>query len=106
MDIQFDDLSLSELKDLRRKLDKAISGFEARQKKKAVEMLQNVARDHGLNISDLIEAAQSGPSRGGLPPRFANPDNPEDTWSGRGRKPHWYISAIANGSSPDDLKIG
>ena len=33
------------------------------------------------------------------------PENPDATWSGRGRQPDWFKSAIAAGKAPEDLEI-
>ena len=37
--------------------------------------------------------------------KYANPANPEQTWTGRGRKPNWVIEALDNGKSIEDLAI-
>jgi DNA-binding protein H-NS len=37
--------------------------------------------------------------------KYANPANPSDTWSGRGRKPRWFDAALKSGKKPDDLAI-
>ena len=38
-------------------------------------------------------------------PKYRNPDNPAETWSGRGKQPRWMALAIANGRSLEDFKI-
>jgi DNA-binding protein H-NS len=47
--------------------------------------------------------------RGGLleaaPPRYVNPENPAQTWSGRGRQPAWVAAAIAGGASLESLLV-
>lgn len=40
-----------------------------------------------------------------LPPKFRNPTNTAEMWSGRGLKPAWVVQALANGKSLDDLLI-
>ncbi|WP_297607430.1 H-NS histone family protein [uncultured Sutterella sp.] len=37
-------------------------------------------------------------------PKFINPDGPE-TWTGRGKRPQWYIKAREAGYSDDDMLI-
>jgi DNA-binding protein H-NS len=37
--------------------------------------------------------------------KYRNPDNPEETWAGRGRKPKWVEDHLARGASIDDLLI-
>jgi DNA-binding protein H-NS len=50
------------------------------------------------------ELAPSGKS-GAKAPKYCHPEDPRLTWSGRGRKPHWFTEAIAAGHDPDDLLI-
>ena len=38
-------------------------------------------------------------------PKFRNPDNPADTWSGRGRPPHWVARQLRLGKRMEELKI-
>ena len=38
-------------------------------------------------------------------PKYANPANKADTWSGRGRKPRWFSEALAKGKKPEDLAL-
>jgi DNA-binding protein H-NS len=39
-------------------------------------------------------------------PKFANPDNPTQVWSGRGKQPRWVTEKLASGLAPEDLSIG
>jgi hypothetical protein len=39
------------------------------------------------------------------PPKFANPADKTQTWSGKGRQPEWFKAAMAAGKSPEDLAI-
>jgi DNA-binding protein H-NS len=38
-------------------------------------------------------------------PKYANPANPDQTWTGRGRQPGWVKEALGKGKSLDDLAI-
>ena len=40
-----------------------------------------------------------------MPPRYRNPANPKQTWSGMGRKPQWFIDHLQHGGSEHDLLI-
>jgi DNA-binding protein H-NS len=39
-------------------------------------------------------------------PKYVNPDNPSQTWSGRGLKPRWFRLQLEAGRSVDNLLIG
>ena len=38
-------------------------------------------------------------------PKYRNPDNPAETWSGRGKQPRWLALALSEGRSIDQFKI-
>jgi DNA-binding protein H-NS len=38
-------------------------------------------------------------------PKFANPDAPEEMWSGRGKKPRWVTEKLSEGLALEDLSI-
>ena len=39
-------------------------------------------------------------------PKFANPDEPSQVWSGRGKRPHWVTEKLASGLALEDLSMG
>ncbi|QAU23807.1 H-NS histone family protein [Dyella sp. M7H15-1] len=44
-------------------------------------------------------------STGTVAPKYRNPANPEQTWSGRGKRPHWFNDALKTGKKEKDLAI-
>lgn len=97
-------LSLKELKELQAQVVKAIATFEERKKKEAIAELQEMARAKGFTLEELTGAAVVR-RRAPASAKYANPANNSDTWSGRGRKPRWFIEALASGKQPDDLSV-
>jgi DNA-binding protein H-NS len=39
-------------------------------------------------------------------PKYANPQSPLETWSGRGKQPRWLVAALKTGHKLDEFKIG
>jgi DNA-binding protein H-NS len=39
-------------------------------------------------------------------PKYRNPDQPSETWSGRGKQPRWLAAQLRAGKRIDDFKIG
>jgi DNA-binding protein H-NS len=37
--------------------------------------------------------------------KFRNPEPPHQTWSGRGKQPHWMRKLLAQGKTMDDFRI-
>jgi DNA-binding protein H-NS len=50
-------------------------------------------------------AAASSTKGSKVPPKYRNPANPAETWSGRGKHPRWMTAAMANGKRPEDFLI-
>ena len=105
MAMNLDALSLKELKDLQSQVAKAIASFEDRKKREALAELEEKAREMGFSLAELTGAAAKTRKRAPAMPKYANPADKSDTWSGRGRKPRWFDAAIKSGKSPEDLAI-
>ena len=104
-----ENMNLDELKELRKKLDRAIASYETRKRQEALSALEQAARDHGFRLADLVSDGKPGKTRKtgaetrSGPARYVNPENPEETWGGRGRRPRWVNDALGAGRSLDDL---
>lgn len=101
-DLDLNAMSLTELKQLFKDVEKAIDGFESRRKAEARAKAEEAAKQYGYSLSQLIEAAAQRPATA---PKYAHPENPELTWSGRGRKPSWIIEGLDAGKSLEDFAI-
>jgi DNA-binding protein H-NS len=44
--------------------------------------------------------------RGPVAPKYRNPDDPSETWAGRGLKPRWLQAALKSGKKLEDLSVG
>jgi DNA-binding protein H-NS len=38
-------------------------------------------------------------------PKYRNPDNPSETWAGRGKQPRWLTAQLGTGRTLDDFRI-
>jgi DNA-binding protein H-NS len=38
-------------------------------------------------------------------PKYRNPERPSETWSGRGKQPHWVGAQLRSGKKVDELLI-
>jgi DNA-binding protein H-NS len=97
-------LSLDELKSLQKNVASAIADFEDRKREEARRALEELARQKGFSFEELA-AISSKKKRKPVAPKYAHPENPDITWSGRGRKPRWVTAALDSGKSLDDLAI-
>lgn len=97
-------MSRKDLKKLGKDVEKALSTLEKRERKAALEAAEKAAAEHGFSLSELA-GMKKGKSKAKNPPKFRNPDDAEQTWSGRGRKPAWVNAAEAKGANLEDYAI-
>ena len=93
-------------------LNKLISSAQAAlaKKQEVAEKVRKLAQDNGLDISDLMASdktkkAKAKKTRGKVAPKYKNPANSSETWTGRGRQPLWVADALVGGKSLEDLLI-
>lgn len=69
--------------------------------------LRQLARERGYTIEELFGfgSGAADSDRGKAAPKYRNPDNPAETWSGRGRKPRWFEQALQRGFSAESMLI-
>ena len=102
------EMSLQELKRLQRDVERAIASFEQRQLAAARAELEARARELGFSLAELVSAdgSTAKSKRAAAQPRYRNPKNPEETWSGRGRQPRWLTVALTSvGAKIEDFAI-
>ena len=52
-----------------------------------------------------LRSKSAGDGRTPVAPKYRNPENPSETWAGRGLKPRWLKAAIETGKTADDFLI-
>ena len=104
-DFNLEAMSLKELRQLQKDLAKAISTFEDRHKAEARAKLDAIAKEMGYSLAELI-GVEVKTTRAPAVAKYRHPENAALTWSGRGRKPQWFVAALTSGKSADDLAIG
>ena len=103
-DYDLEALSLSELKRMQKDVAKAISTYQDRQKAEARVKVEAFARDLGYSLAELV-GAETKTARAPVAAKYRHPENPALTWSGRGRRPQWFVEALAGGGTAGDMEI-
>lgn len=102
-------MTLAELKSLEKKLAKAVAKCETREKMNALSSLKAEAKKMGFSLDELTgttsEPRTAPKRRKKVEPKYANPADTSQTWTGRGRRPAWVVEALEAGASMDDLTI-
>lgn len=103
------DISKLNQKQLNELINKAESRKkEIRQEKvsKLRDKINDMINAEGYTFEDVFgPRRKTRRSTGKVPPKYFNPVNPTDTWSGRGKRPRWFNEAIKSGKKPEDLLI-
>ena len=101
--------------DLSKKSHAQLAALEVRVKRLKIEKenseraavrkrVTDLAKQHGFDIHDLF--GRRGKGKGSVPPKYRDPKNPENTWTGRGRMPRWLAAAVKGGKvSKEDFLI-
>jgi DNA-binding protein H-NS len=103
-DYDLEALTLSELKKMQKDVAKAISTFEDRQKAEVRAKVEALARNLGYSLAELV-GTETKSSRAPAAAKYRHPENLALTWSGRGRKPRWFVEALEAGKTASDLAI-
>ena len=56
-----------------------------------------MVEDAGFKVQDLFGKARKG--KGSVAVKYRDPQNPENTWTGRGRMPRWLVAATKGGKA-------
>jgi DNA-binding protein H-NS len=94
-------LSIDELWMLHEAIAATLAEKIATEKKVLEERLRLLAKAH-------VEQTVKAPARRPYPPvlpKFRNPDEPSETWAGRGKQPRWVRKQLKSGKRMDDLLI-
>jgi len=97
-------MSLKQLEDLQVKVEEAISETRVREKAELRQKFAELAAKSGLTLNDVLDTG-SGRRGKKVAVKYQNPDNPAETWTGRGRKPNWMVSKLGKTGKPEQFLI-
>ena len=104
------EMSEDELRQLIQEAEKELSDRLARRTRQTLKEARRLAAEVGFEASFSKAAETEGRTkgtgtRGKAAQKYQNPENPAETWSGRGRPPRWVQAALAGGRAMADLQI-
>ncbi|MEM7777603.1 MAG: H-NS histone family protein [Pseudomonadota bacterium] len=101
--VSYEDMPLKDLLGMEVQIKKAIAVAKERERNALKQQIEAMAQDSGFSVGELF----SGRSTKGktVAPKYMNPDNRTETWTGRGRKPRWLVAKLDEGASLDDFAI-
>ena len=63
-----------------------------------------MASEAGFSVEELF-GVQKANKRAPAKIKYADPKNPENAWSGRGRMPRWLSAAVDSGKKKEDFAV-
>ncbi|AHX14493.1 histidine biosynthesis protein [Dyella jiangningensis] len=108
MAVDIKNLNHNQLNDL---ITKAQSRQQELRKEKVAKLRDKIhalIKAEGFSFEDVFGQGRGGKGRrtgGTVAPKYRNPADPEQTWSGRGKRPRWFNDALKAGKKEKDLAI-
>lgn len=99
-----DKMSLKELLELEAKVKKAISGAREREKVEMKQKVESLLAGAGLSLNELYGGRGAAKGKT-VAPKYMNPENRSETWTGRGRKPRWLVAKLGKGAKIEDFAL-
>lgn len=63
------------------------------------------AATRGRKAAVAKKSPMAGRKLGKVAPKYRNPANTKETWTGRGKQPRWLAAYVASGKQPEDFLI-
>jgi DNA-binding protein H-NS len=95
-------MSIDMLSKLREQVAAALNAKMIAERRAAQDQLSKLDR---LAANGSRGKGVRGGPRGAVAPKYRNPDNPAETWAGRGLKPRWLAAALRSGKKLEDFSI-
>jgi DNA-binding protein H-NS len=92
-------MSLDQLSNLRSQVETILRAKVAEQQRELESRLSKLSHFNG---SGRRHNRIKGTT---VAPKYRNPDNPAETWAGRGLKPRWLTAALKKGKKVEDFSI-
>ncbi len=104
MSFNIENLSFLELVQLQEDIASLIKKTEKAEKANLRKQMEALAKKSGFTFDEIITGSKAS-KKTKVKPKYANPSDPEQTWTGRGRKPKWVEAALLAGTDINDLLI-
>ena len=114
MQVDLKSMNRKQLEKLLSDVKKALLNAQARDRREARKAAEKAAAEFGFSLGDLTDDAKpvrkgrKGKGKANGPksaPKFANPADRSQTWTGKGRQPNWYRAEVEKGTAPEKMAI-
>lgn len=105
--VNIDKLTYAELSELRDEIDAAMEIRHEEERQAIAEQIEELAYSAGFSSAKEVLGIRAKKRASGysVKPKYRNPWNPVETWTGRGRKPKWVVEALDEGHEMEEFLI-
>jgi DNA-binding protein H-NS len=96
-------LNKKQTRDLMRKLESHMKGIDKEKIARVKDKVNALLKAEGVTFAQVYGRRRVSKT-GKVPPKYRNPAGTE-TWSGRGKRPRWFLAALKSGKKDKDLLI-
>ena len=99
-----DKMSYAQLSSMEQRIERLKTEKRDAEREALRKKLTDLAKQNGFDIRELFGLRRRG--KGIVAPRYRDPNNPANTWTGRGRVPRWMAAAMKGGKAKrEDFSI-
>jgi len=105
--IDLDVMSVDEMWRLHEKIGQVLSVRLTSEKRELEKRLAQLRRENEVHAAPT-DASGVSRERRKYPrvyPKYRNPNEPSETWSGRGKQPRWLVAALKTGHRIEEFMI-
>jgi DNA-binding protein H-NS len=103
---ELESYSVKELRELKGRIDSMIVTKEKTEKVELRAKMIALAEEAGLSLDDVLGNVRGRASKSAVAIKYRDPENPQNTWTGRGRTPLWLVEKLKKrGVGKEDFAI-
>ncbi|SDJ59984.1 MULTISPECIES: H-NS family nucleoid-associated regulatory protein [Bradyrhizobium] len=105
--LDLDAMSVDEMWKLHEQIGQMLSVRLTSEKRELEKRLAHLRREHEMNpaSSEALSAPRERRKYPRVYPKYQNPEEPSETWSGRGKQPRWLTAALKTGHKIEEFII-
>lgn len=99
--VDLNNFSVPELEELAKAIASELERRQSESKRIVLNQIKELAQSIGMTIDDVVGIGKRKPRRSVAltSTMYVNPENPKQTWSGRGRRPNWARDILNRGEA-------
>ena len=90
-----ENMSYAELAAMQARIERAKAEKQNSERTALRQKISDMAKAQGFDLNDLFGARRK--AKGKVAIKYRDPNNPANTWTGRGRTPRWMTAATKGG---------